>query len=145
MVTNAVTSMLIVYALICASYLRFYFWLVFHNGSCRGRRLTGNLFFFSLCSIKHAADRNYYRTSLETPEAYNRNNFRYPYRSHVQSLRAYYGLIACSIIVLFNGWQSFMSPISASDLLASYFSVSRAHYMWFSLSLSCKICSSTCR
>jgi hypothetical protein len=48
----------------------------------------------------------------------------YPYKSHGQYLRAWYGMCGCFLIVLFNGWQSFVSPMSIDDFLASYINVS---------------------
>jgi amino acid permease len=57
--------------------------------------------------------------------AYDRNDDHfYPYKSHGQYLRAWYGLGACFIFALFNGWQSVISPMSPNDFVASYINVS---------------------
>lgn len=52
----------------------------------------------------------------------NRNARDYPYKSHIQWLRAAYGLCACCLLLFFNGWRSFLRPFSAADFIASYVS-----------------------
>ncbi|KAL8829028.1 MAG: hypothetical protein Q9191_002250 [Dirinaria sp. TL-2023a] len=52
--------------------------------------------------------------------AYNRENkSSYPYKSHWQYVRAWFGLLACSFVALFNGWQTF-HPFSGGDFIAAY-------------------------
>ena len=41
----------------------------------------------------------------EDPRKYNRKWDRYAYRSHLQYVRAVYGLIGCTLFALFSGWQ----------------------------------------
>ena len=55
--------------------------------------------------------------------AFNRDNRRYPYRSHGQYARAWYALIGCSLLATFNGWLSFTTPFDVQDFFASYISV----------------------
>lgn len=55
--------------------------------------------------------------------AYDRNRTQYPYKSWGQPLKAYVGLGGCSLLVIFNGWRSFVSPFSGADFVASYISV----------------------
>ncbi|ERF69015.1 hypothetical protein EPUS_06702 [Endocarpon pusillum Z07020] len=96
---NSVVSNLIVYCLICASYLRFY--------KCINRAARG---------VDPEVDQNV--------EAYNReNDSMYPYKSHLQYLRAWYGLCGTFLFALFNGWRSVVSPMSISSFLASYFNI----------------------
>ncbi|EON61596.1 hypothetical protein W97_00811 [Coniosporium apollinis CBS 100218] len=97
-VVNSVVSMLIVYAVICASYLQFY--------RC----------------IKAAARADFDMT-LENPQAYDRNRSLYPYKSHGQWARAMYGLVASALLALFNGWQTFVRPMDHRDFIASYISL----------------------
>ena len=56
--------------------------------------------------------------------AYNREDDSYPYKSHGQYLRAWYGMCGCFLIVFFNGWSSCVSPMSIDDFFASYINVS---------------------
>lgn len=59
----------------------------------------------------------------QTSLAYSRQAAQtYPYRSHAQSLRSYYALFGCIIMIIFNGWRTF-SPFSGGDFVASYISV----------------------
>lgn len=48
----------------------------------------------------------------------------YPYRSHLQWARAYYGLTGCLLAVLFLGWSSFLRPFHSGQFVAAYISVS---------------------
>jgi amino acid transporter len=57
--------------------------------------------------------------------AYDRENYSvYPYKSHGQYIRAFYGLTGCALFVAFNGWRSFVPPFTPPDFLASYINVS---------------------
>ncbi|TVY83805.1 Lysine/arginine permease [Lachnellula suecica] len=103
--TNSVVSMLIVYALICASYLRFY--------DCIDKASTGRIE-----KVNHAE---------QDLQAFNRRNRHYPFKSRGQWLKASYGLVGCCLLAFFNGWRSFVSPFSAADFVASYISVSLNH------------------
>jgi amino acid transporter len=53
----------------------------------------------------------------------DRNASDYPYKTHLQSARAAYGLLGCVLILVVNGWRSFLSPFSGSDFFASYTNV----------------------
>lgn len=89
---NAVVSELICYSVICLSYINFY-----HR-------------------IKAAADDQ----TLENRAAYNRDDKQYPYRTHGQLFRAYYGFIFCVLLIIFNNWRAFVTPFSTPDFIASY-------------------------
>jgi amino acid permease len=95
MSTNATISELVVYSVICASYIRFY-----HR-------------------IKAAADDH----TLENRAAFNRDDEQYPYRTSGQLFRATYGLVFCILLILFNGWRSFLEPFAVSDFIVSYISI----------------------
>ena len=57
--------------------------------------------------------------------SYDRDHPRYPYKSHGQWLKACYGLVACIILVLFNGVGSFLeTPFDTDRFIASYIGVS---------------------
>ena len=56
-------------------------------------------------------------------QLYNREHHEYPYKSHGQYLRACYALMGCSMFIFFNGWRTFVSPMSVSDFLACYIAV----------------------
>ncbi|KAF2436819.1 proline-specific permease [Tothia fuscella] len=92
---NATVSFVIVYGVVCASYIVFY-----HH-------------------IKIAAEDH----TLESREAYSRDDPRYPYRTHGQLFRSWYGFIFCTLLVLFNGWRSFISPFSTPDFIVSYIGI----------------------
>lgn len=93
---NAVVSELICYTVICLSYIIFY-----HQ-------------------IKAAAN----DPSLENRSAFNRDDKQYPYRTHGQLFRAYYGFVFCVLLILFNNWRAFYPPFSLPDFIASYIGVS---------------------
>jgi amino acid transporter len=78
-------------------------------------------------SIHRAAEEKF-GPDLEIPpgqacNAYDRKGKRYPYRSWGQPLKAYVGFGGCSLLVMFNGWRSFVTPFSVPDFIASYISV----------------------
>jgi yeast amino acid transporter len=54
----------------------------------------------------------------------NRNSSTYPYKSHLQWVRAAYCVVGFFLLVLFNGWRSFLYPFSPPDFIASYISIS---------------------
>ncbi|KAM7188480.1 Amino acid permease domain containing protein [Rhypophila sp. PSN 637] len=62
-----------------------------------------------------------------TPEMrfqYDRENKRqYPYRSHLQWLRALYSLVFCLLMILFQGWRTLVDPVSGEDFVASYIGI----------------------
>lgn len=62
---------------------------------------------------------------VDTPEGIflNRNASDYPYKSHLQWLRAAYALVGCILFVIFNGWRSLLRPFSSPDFLAAYMSI----------------------
>ncbi|KAF2199453.1 hypothetical protein GQ43DRAFT_116760 [Delitschia confertaspora ATCC 74209] len=92
---NAVISELISYTVICLSYIIFY-----HR-------------------IKDAAEDH----TLENRHAYNRDDKQYPYRTHGQLFRAYYGLSFSVLFILFNNWRAFVHPFSIPDFIASYIGI----------------------
>ncbi|OCL15268.1 hypothetical protein AOQ84DRAFT_411865 [Glonium stellatum] len=92
---NAVISILIVYATICASYIQFYF------------------------CIKRAANDN----RIDNHSIYNRDHEYYPYRSHGQVFRAIYGFAFSVFLIFFTGWQSFVKPFDRNEFIASYISI----------------------
>ena len=96
---NAVASNLIVYAVICVTYLLFW------------RRLQVE----KDPTIRHLPN--------HILQNYDRESKRYPYKSHLQWLRAVYGLTGCVLMTLFNGWTSVLSPRNPKDFVASYISV----------------------
>ncbi|KAH8716966.1 amino acid permease/ SLC12A domain-containing protein [Phaeosphaeriaceae sp. PMI808] len=93
---NAVVSELICYTVICLSYIVFY-----HQ-------------------IKQAAN----DPSLENRSAFNRDDKQYPYRTHGQLFRAWYGFVFCILLILFNNWRAFYPPLSLPDIISSYVGVS---------------------
>ncbi|KAF2402278.1 hypothetical protein EJ06DRAFT_490556 [Trichodelitschia bisporula] len=97
MATNSTISMLIVYAVNNASYLVFY------------------------RAINAAAGRS------DDPEArkggFKRGAPEYPYKSSGQWMRATYGLVATSILALFNGWKTFVPPFDTKTFVADYISL----------------------
>lgn len=61
-----------------------------------------------------------------TPEMrnmYKRSAKQYPYRSHLQWIRAVYALVGCVLMATFQGWRTFVSPMSGKDFVASYVAV----------------------
>lgn len=94
--SNVVVSMLICYLVICLSYVQFYH------------------------TIKAAAEDH----TLENRSAFNRDDKQYPYRTHGQLFRAYYGVCFCLLLILFNNWRCFVHPFSTPDFVASYIGVS---------------------
>ncbi|KAF2105987.1 amino acid permease-domain-containing protein, partial [Lophiotrema nucula] len=102
MATVVVVANLIIYAANCVAYLQFY------------------------RQIKAAANGQLDEDLNLTPDVrnfYKRTARQYPYRSHLQWVRAAYALLACILLALFNGWQTFVSPMSTRDFVASYIAV----------------------
>ncbi|PVH99630.1 hypothetical protein DM02DRAFT_656185 [Periconia macrospinosa] len=89
---NAVVSELICYTVICLSYIQFYY------------------------KIKAASNDH----TLENRNAFNRDDKQYPYRTHGQLFRAYYGFLFCLLLIIFNNWRAFVNPFSMADFVASY-------------------------
>ena len=78
-------------------------------------------------SIKRAAQGHNpsWHTVEQDQSVYNRENKEgYPYKSHWQYARAWFGLLGCGSVAVFNGWQSF-HPFSGGDFIAAYISVSQ--------------------
>jgi amino acid transporter len=68
--------------------------------------------------------KQYGNTSQTQAATYDRNHVRYPYKSHAQWLKAGYGMVACIIMLIFNGVDSFMTtPFDVRTFIASYISV----------------------
>ncbi|KAK2749385.1 hypothetical protein FQN57_006317 [Myotisia sp. PD_48] len=95
---NCTVSYLIVYTIICATYLRFY------------------------QTLQEAND---FGNSAETQNGvYNRNHPRYPYKSHGQWFKACYGMISCFILLIFNGVSAFLKdPFDTREFVVSYISL----------------------
>lgn len=67
----------------------------------------------------------YGNTSEAQAASYDRNNPAYPYKSHGQWLKAAFGLMACVLILLFNGVAAFLRrPFGVRTFISSYISVS---------------------
>ncbi|EPE34140.1 proline-specific permease [Glarea lozoyensis ATCC 20868] len=96
--SNCTVSCLIVYTVICATYLSFF---------------------------KTLGDAKLYGNASEAQTAmYDRDNPRYPYKSHGQWLKACYGLVSCLLLVTFNGVGAFLEkPFDVRRFIASYISV----------------------
>lgn len=72
----------------------------------------------------------YGNTSEAQAAAYDRNHPRYPYKSHGQWLKACYGLVSCTILVMFNGIGPFLEePFNVRRFIASYIGVSLSHIL----------------
>jgi amino acid permease len=71
-------------------------------------------------SIKTASE----DSTIENRSAFNRDDEQYPYRTHGQLFRTYYGLTFCILLILFNGWRSFLVPFQTKDFIVSYIGVS---------------------
>ncbi|EGE06927.1 hypothetical protein TEQG_05980 [Trichophyton equinum CBS 127.97] len=96
--SNCTVSFLIVYGIICATYLRFYQTLQEANS-------LGN-------------------TAESQNGVYDRQNPRYPYKSHGQWLKACYGMVSCFILLIFNGIPAFLSdPFDTRAFVVSYISL----------------------
>jgi amino acid transporter len=100
--TIVVVANLIIFAVNCVAYLQFYRQV---NAAAKGE-LDEDL-----------------NLSPEMRSFYKRTARQYPYRSHLQWIRAAYALTACILLALFNGWRTFVSPMSNKDFVASYIAV----------------------
>ncbi|KAK4641949.1 hypothetical protein QC761_0079460 [Podospora bellae-mahoneyi] len=61
--------------------------------------------------------------SVGAAASYDRDKPRYPYKSHGQWLKAGYGLVACVVLILFNGVGAFIEPFSIPKFIAAYISL----------------------
>ncbi|KIW79484.1 hypothetical protein Z517_06096 [Fonsecaea pedrosoi CBS 271.37] len=101
---NSTVSMLIVYSVICVTFLRY------------------------KTIIRQASAGQFRDTDFVDPQqdlrAYSRRKHSptYPYRSNWQPLRTCYALFGSTMMLLLNGWRS-ISPFSAPDFVASYISI----------------------
>jgi hypothetical protein len=77
-------------------------------------------------TIFRLGDAKLYGNASEAQTAmYDRDNPRYPYKSHGQWLKACYGLVSCLLLVTFNGVGAFLEkPFDVRRFIASYISVS---------------------
>lgn len=95
---NCTVSCLIVYMIICATYLCFY---------------------RTLEDVKRYGNASEAQTAM-----FDRNHPRYPYKSHGQWLKAAYGGIACTILVFFNGIAPFFQrPFDTRRFVADYIGI----------------------
>ncbi|GFF64740.1 hypothetical protein CNMCM6069_005571 [Aspergillus lentulus] len=96
--SNCTVSFLIVYATICATYLCFY---------------------------QTLDEAQKYGNNPQTQAGiYDRNHPRYPYKSHAQWLKAGFGMVACIILLIFNGVSAFLTdPFDVRTFIASYISI----------------------
>ena len=76
--------------------------------------------------MRSLADVKLYGNASEAQAAmYDRDHPRYPYKSHGQWLKACYGLVACTLLVIFNGVGPFLEhPFDTRRFIASYIGVS---------------------
>ncbi|KAJ4291493.1 hypothetical protein N0V88_006090 [Collariella sp. IMI 366227] len=93
---NCTVSCLVVYATICATYLYFF-------RTLEDAKLYGN------ASESQAA-------------SYDRNHSLYPYKSHGQWLKGCYGMVACIILIFFNGVAAFIEPFNIRKFVSAYIS-----------------------
>ncbi|PQE07454.1 proline-specific permease protein [Rutstroemia sp. NJR-2017a BBW] len=112
--SNCTSSLLIVYATICATYLGFYRTL-----------LTSPKDICTDSTRNRLEDTKLYGNASERQAAhYDRNHPRYPYKSHGQWLKGFYGMTACIILVTFNGVSAFLErPFDVRRFVASYISI----------------------
>jgi amino acid transporter len=116
-------AILIVYGVVCVSYLEFYKWYVISvlNMRLRNVQLTTK----SIQLAANGDDENVNdKDDPDVRQHFDRNSPGYPYKSHGQWLRACYGLLGCFLLVVFNGWRSLGSPMKTGDFLGCYISVS---------------------
>lgn len=102
MISVAVSAGLIVYAVNCIAFLNFYRQV---NAASRG-------------DLDEELNLNPERRTL-----YKRNARQYPYRSHLQWIRATYGFIGCALMILFQGWRTLLPPMSIRDFFATYIAI----------------------
>ncbi|KAL9111009.1 MAG: hypothetical protein Q9227_004442 [Pyrenula ochraceoflavens] len=79
------------------------------------------------CAINSILEdvKTYGNASEVQAATYDRNHPQYPYKSHGQWLKACYGMVACLILLLFNGVAPFLEdPFDVRRFIASYISVS---------------------
>jgi len=82
-------------------------------------RPTDSKTFFRLDQIK------YENVSPAQAALYDRDNPRYPYKSHGQWLKTTYGIIGCILLMVFNKVEVFLThPFDIDGFLYSYIGVS---------------------
>jgi amino acid transporter len=94
---NSTVSCLVVYVTICATYLYFF-------RTLEDAKLYGN-------------------TSESQAASYDRDHPLYPYKSHGQWLKGCYGMVACIILILFNGVGAFIEPFNVRKFVSAYISL----------------------
>jgi len=99
MTTVTVVCTLIIFAINCVAYLQFYRQV---NAAANGQ-------------LDEELD-----LTPEMRVSYKRTARFYPYPSHLQWIRAAYGLIACTLLIIFQGWRTLVPPTQGKDFVASY-------------------------
>ncbi|KAF2702785.1 amino acid transporter [Pleomassaria siparia CBS 279.74] len=99
MTTVAVVCTLIIFAVNCIAYLQFYRQI---NAVAKGK-LDDEL-----------------NITPEMRSVYKRASHQYPYRSHLQWIRAAYALTGCTLLIIFQGWRTLVPPTQGKDFIASY-------------------------
>ncbi|KAJ3473618.1 hypothetical protein NLG97_g10215 [Lecanicillium saksenae] len=95
---NCTVSLLIVYATICATYMRFY-------KTLEVAKMSEN-------------------TSAAQAASYDRDSPLYPYKSHGQWLKAFYGLASSIVLIIFNGVPAFLEkPFNVRKFVSAYVSI----------------------
>lgn len=56
-------------------------------------------------------------------DRYNRESNTFPWKTHLQRLRAVYGLVMCLLMIIFQDWRSLAPPFNVPEFFASYISV----------------------
>ena len=83
-----------------------------------------SVLFHGLTIISLQDFKMYGNASEAQAASYDRDHPRYPYKSHGQWLKACYGLVTCSLLVIFNGVGMFLTePFDVRRFVASYISV----------------------
>jgi len=91
-----------------------------------------------LIDTSRLEDAKLYGNASELQAAsYDRDNHLYPYKSHGQWLKACYGLVACIILVIFNGVGAFLErPFNIRRFISAYISVCLTFLVYKLTSLS---------
>lgn len=67
----------------------------------------------------------YGNVSESQAASYDRDNESYPYKSHGQWFKAFYGMVTCVILLLLNGVGAFLeNPFGVTQFVSAYISAS---------------------
>lgn len=121
----SVVNYLLAYAMNCLAYIRFHKLYVLSRTLLVTQTNIRSL--GTIVLTEHVTELRLQGGEPPQPSAFRRfapnGPSTYPFATYFQWMKAAFGLALSILLILFNGWQSFVPPFSAGDFVSSYISV----------------------